>query len=549
MHGLMMTDIELRLPLLLERAARYFAEREVVTRTNAGIHRSNWGNVAKRARRIASTLSTLGVKHGDRVATFGWNTHRQVELYYAVCGAGAVLHTLNVRLFAEQISWIINHAEDRVIFVDDVLLPMLEGIADQIRGVKTFVYMGEGKPPTNSPLGPMLDYEELVAQGDESFAFVDGDENDGALLCYTSGTTGNPKGVLYSHRSLVHAAMLMTMVDGFGIGERDSILVAVPLFHAAGWCMPYTGAMTGAKLVLPGPNLAPGDILKTIDAEQITFSAGVPTLWSSIATLAEQQGRSLAPVRRVICAGSAVSSALIERMHGLGVEMLQAWGMTEAPFVTLGRVKHSGSEMQPERRFEILARQGLPTPTSFVRITDADGNALPEDGETQGELEIRGLNVASGYYNDDRGKDAMRKDGWFRTGDVATIDREGFMVIRDRTKDVIKSGGEWISSVEIEGLLMTHPGIAEAAVIARPDEKWMERPLACVVPKKDAVLGAAELHAFLAPKLARWWNPESYAFIDEVPKTSIGKFDKKRLRERLAKGELEVHEVAAGARS
>ncbi len=522
MNGLMRTDIELRLPPLLERAARYFPERDVVTRTNAGIHRSNWGTVAKRARRVASALSTLGVEHGDRVATFGWNTHRQVELYYAVCGAGAVLHTLNVRLFPEQISWIINHAEDKVIFVDDVLLPTLEGIDDQIRGVKTFVFMGEGKPPTNSPLGPMLDYENLVARGHERFPFVHGPEHEGALLCYTSGTTGNPKGVLYSHRSLV---------------------------HAAGWCMPYTGAMTGAKLVLPGSNLAPGDILKTIDAERITFSAGVPTLWSSIATLAEQQGRALAPLRRVICAGSAVSSALIERMHYLGVEMLLAWVMTEAPFVTLGRIKHSGPEASPERRYDILARKGIPTPTSYIRITDAAGNPLPEDGETQGELEIRGLNVAAGYYQDDRGKEAMRKDGWFRTGDVATIDGEGYMVIRDRTKDVIKSGGEWISSVEIEGLLMTHPGIAEAAVIARPDEKWMEGPLACVVPKKDHALAAAELHAFLAPKLARWWNPESYAFIDEVPKTSIGKFDKKRLRERLAKGEIQVHEVAAGARS
>jgi acyl-CoA synthetase (AMP-forming)/AMP-acid ligase II len=542
MNGLMMTDIELRLPPLLERAERYFPEREVVTRTNAEIHRSNWGTVARRARRIASALATLGVERSDRVATFAWNTHRQVELYYAVCGAGAVLHTLNVRLFPDQIAWIINHAEDRVIFVDDVLLPVLEGIAARIGRVGMFVSMGGG-PISKSQLGPMISYEDLLARGDEGFEFVPGPEHEAALLCYTSGTTGNPKGVLYSHRSLVHASMLMTMVDGFGIGERDSILVAVPLFHAAGWCMPYTGAMAGAKLVLPGPNLAPADILHAIDAEQVTFSAGVPTLWSSVAGLAEQEGRTLAPLRRVICAGSAVPSTLIERMERLGVEMLQAWGMTEAPFVTLGRVKHSGWEATPERRFEVLARQGIPTPTSMIRIVDAEGRPLPEDGETQGELEIRGLNVAVEYYKDERSKDALRADGWFRTGDVATIDREGYMVIRDRTKDVIKSGGEWISSVEIEGLLMTHPNVAEAAVIARPDEKWMERPLACVVPKKDRTVTAAELRGFLAPRLARWWNPETYAFIDEVPKTSIGKFDKKRLRERLANGELELHEV------
>jgi acyl-CoA synthetase (AMP-forming)/AMP-acid ligase II len=538
MDGLMMTP-PLRLPPFLERAERYFGDREVVTRTAGGARRSSWREIGRRARCLASALDGLGLSPFDRVATLAWNTDRHVELYYAVPGSRRVLHTLNLRLHADQLAWIAAHADDRVIFVDDVLVPTLEAIAPRLPRVKAYVVMGDASAAkTKLPL--VIAYEELIERGDPDFRFADGDENEAALLCYTSGTTGNPKGVLYSHRALAHASILMTTVDGFGIGERDTIFVAVPLFHAAGWCMPYVGAMVGASLVLPGPHLQPADVLGSIDAEKVTFSCGVPTLWQSVATLAETSGRSLAPLERVICAGSAVSQALIARYERLGVRMLQAWGMTEAPLGTLSRVKQTTKVATAGDRHAVLARQGIPVPTFAIRVVDPEGQELPNDGSTAGELEIRGPNVASGYFADERSRDAVSAEGWFRTGDVATIDSDGYLVIRDRTKDVIKSGGEWISSIEIELLLMSHPKVAEAAVIARPDEKWVERPLACVVARLGESVSAEELRSFLAPKIARWWNPETFAFVAEIPKTSVGKLDKKRLRERLERGELEI---------
>jgi acyl-CoA synthetase (AMP-forming)/AMP-acid ligase II len=542
MDGLMMTP-PLRLPPFLERAERYFGDREVVTRASGVLRRSSWREIGRRARRVASVLDSLGLAPFDRVATLAWNTDRHVELYYAIPGARRILHTLNLRLHADQLAWIASHADDRVIFVDDTLLPIAEAIAPTLRGVKAWVILGEGPLPKTA-LEPVLRYEDLVERGDPEFPFADGPETEAALLCYTSGTTGNPKGVLYSHRSLAHASILMSTVDGFAVGERDTILVAVPLFHAAGWCMPYVGAMVGAKLVLPGASLQPSDVLGSIDAEGVTFSCGVPTLWTSIASLAETRGRSLAPLERVICAGSAVPAALIARFERLGVDMRQAWGMTEAPFGTLSRVKRTTQAATPEERHAVLARQGLAVPTFAMRIVDPEGRELPNDGLSAGELEIRGPNVAAGYFADERGRDAIH-DGWFRTGDVATIDPEGYLVIRDRTKDVIKSGGEWISSIEIESLLIGHPKVAEAAVIARPDEKWVERPLACIVARPGQSVSAEELRRFLAPKIARWWNPETFAFVTEIPKTSVGKLDKKRLRERLERGELDIVRVDA----
>ncbi|MGH7803814.1 MAG: AMP-binding protein, partial [Candidatus Binatia bacterium] len=466
--------------------------------------------------------------------------------YYGVSGIGAVVHTINPRLHPEQIAWIANHADDRVIFVDDVLVPVLEKVAPSLRNVKAYVVMGDGPLP-KTPLAPVLSYEDLVAAGDADAELGAGERSGLAMLCYTSGTTGNPKGVPYDHEFLVNVARVMSMTNNFAIGERDTIFAAVPLFHAAGWCLPYVGAMNGAKLVVPGPSLQPADIAAAIDAERVTFTAGVPTLWSGVADLLERDGRRFETLERIICAGTSVPAPLIARWEKLGVRVRQAWGMTEALVGTLACLKRGHAGLSSEAKIAILAKQGLPIPFLDMRVVDPDdGRELPRDGESRGELEIRGPTVITSYFDDERSAAAFH-DGWFRTGDVATIDPDGYLEIRDRTKDVIKSGGEWISSLDIEALLIGHAEVAEAAVIARPDEKWSERPLACVVLRQGATATPETLAAFLAPKLARWWNPDTYSFVAEIPKTSIGRVDKKRLRERLAKGELEIRRVAGGA--
>jgi fatty-acyl-CoA synthase len=428
-----------------------------------------------------------------------------------------------------------------VVFVDDNLLPIAEEIAPQLPEVRLWVVLSDEALPRTS-LAPVRHYEEFLASGDPDYALATGSENEAALLAYTSGTTGNPKGVLYSHRALVMSSLLMATRDGFGVGERDSILVAVPLFHAAGWSMPYLGAMTGAKLVLPGRNLEPVAVLAAIDAEQITFSAGVPALWARVADLAESAGRSLAPLERVICAGSAVPPALIARYERLGVEMLQAWGMTEVPPGTISRVRQHQKATSPEERAQIVAKQGLPFPTVDLRVVAEDGRQVAPDGNALGELEIRAPHAAGAYY---RLEDAsVVRAGWLRTGDLASLEVGGELVIRDRTKDVIKSGGEWISSVELESLLVTHPAVLEAAVIGRPDPKWDERPLACIVLRAGSAASPAELREFLAPHVPRFWLPEAWAYLAELPKTSVGKLDKKALRERLRAGALEIRELS-----
>jgi fatty-acyl-CoA synthase len=516
--GLMM-----RTPLLIrgiaERAEQLFAEREVVSLTATGIERSTYGEVVERARRLASSLHELGIRPGDRVGTFGWNSRRHLELYLAVPSMGAVLHTLNIRLFEDDLRFIVRHAEDRVVFLDASVadeMPRFEGVEHEVL-----------MPDADQRREGALDYEALIASGDANFEFPDIDENAAAAMCYTSGTTGLPKGVVYSHRSTVLHSLLINQADGPGLRERDTVLPIVPMFHANAWGLPYAAAMAGSRLVLPGPRMAPADLAQLIADEHVTFAAAVPTIWQGIAQL--EPPANLSSIERLVSGGSAVPESLIRIFDArFGVPIIQAWGMTEtSPMASVCRVPPGGPE--GEEAYALRAMQGRVVPFVEFRV----------DEEAGGELQVRGPTIASAYYNDETGAEKFSDDGWLRTGDVAEIKDGGFIKLVDRTKDLVKSGGEWISSVELENAIMAHPDVVEAAVVAVPDERWSERPCACVVRREDSNLDPETLRQFLSDKVAKWWLPERVEFIAEVPKTSVGKFDKKVLRAQLADGSLE----------
>jgi fatty-acyl-CoA synthase len=533
MRGLMM-DRPLLLTHFLERADKLYPRREIVSRIGQDLHRTNYGEVCRRVRRLASALGRLGLDPGDRVATFAWNHYRHLELYFAVPASQRVLHTLNIRLFPEQAIFIANHAEDRVIFVDDVLVPVLEKLAPELRHVKAYVVMGDGATPKTS-LAPLLRYEELVASGDEGYEFPTFDENEAAAMCYTSGTTGNPKGVLYSHRALFLQSMAHAMADVSALSERDAVLAIVPMFHANAWCMPFACTMAGAKQVFPGPFLQPGDLAEILEKEQITLAGAVPTIWTGVLDHLDRESRDISSLRRVLCGGSAVPLGLIERFDRRGIRLMQGWGMTEtSPLVSVGRVKVGLEGLGREERLRLLAKQGLTTPCTELRIVDDSGRPCPWDGKAAGEIEVRGQWVVGEYYNDARSPHSFH-EGWFKTGDIATVDPEGYIQIQDRAKDVIKSGGEWVSSVELENAIMGHPKVLEAAVIGIHHPKWEERPLACVVLREEfrGKVGKEEILAHLRPLFAKWWLPDDVVFIDAIPKTSVGKFSKKELRERF----------------
>jgi fatty-acyl-CoA synthase len=533
MRGLMM-DRPLLLTHFLERADKLYPRREIVSRVGQDLHRTNYGEVCRRVRRLASALGRLGLDPGDRVATFAWNHYRHLELYFAVPASQRVLHTLNIRLFPEQAIFIANHAEDRVIFVDDVLVPVLEKLAPELRHVKAYVVMGDGATPKTS-LAPLLRYEELVASGDEGYEFSTFDENEAAAMCYTSGTTGNPKGVLYSHRALFLQSMAHAMADVSALSERDAVLAIVPMFHANAWCMPFACTMAGAKQVFPGPFLQPGDLAEILEKEQITLAGAVPTIWTGVLDHLDRESRDISSLRRVLCGGSAVPLGLIERFDRRGIRLMQGWGMTEtSPLVSVGRVKVGLEGLGREERLRLLAKQGLTTPCTELRIVDDSGRPCPWDGKAAGEIEVRGQWVVGEYYNDARSPHSFH-EGWFKTGDIATVDPEGYIQIQDRAKDVIKSGGEWVSSVELENAIMGHPKVLEAAVIGIHHPKWEERPLACVVLREEfrGKVGKEEILAHLRPLFAKWWLPDDVVFIDAIPKTSVGKFSKKELRERF----------------
>ncbi len=535
-----MQDRPLTINTIFEHGRRVHSDSEVVTFMGADSRRANYHHVAERAERLAAALKRLGIGEGDRVGTFCWNTQEHLEAYFAIPCMGAVLHTLNLRLFPDQLTYIINHAEDRAIIVDDSLVPLLARVAGDLKTVERYVVVGDGDA---SALGDVLRYEELIANEQDGFGWTEVDERSAAAMCYTSGTTGNPKGVVYSHRSTFLHSIAACAGFTFGFTEHDRILPIVPMFHANAWGLPYAGWMAGADFIMPNRFLQAEPLCRLIMAERPTFSGAVPTIWNDILRYAESNPVDLSSLRMVICGGSAVPRSLMERFEQrFGVKIIQAWGMTETS--PLAAIAYPPKGCCEEELMDWRSKTGRVKPGVEIRLMDGE-TILPWDGQSVGEIEVRGPWITAAYYGDDTPE--KFHDGWLRTGDVGTLNEKGFIQITDRAKDVIKSGGEWISTVELETTLMAHADVVEAAVIGVPDEKWDERPLACVVLKEGAQTTPEQLRGFLAERVAKWWVPERWAFIDEVPKTSVGKFDKKVLRARREHGELDVVEAGSKA--
>ena len=532
MRGLMQ-DWPLTLPHVLHRAEQLFGHKRIVTATATGETTTSVADWAVRVRRLATALDGLGVPADGRVATFCWNTARHLELYLAAPCTGRVLHTLNIRLFPEQLVYVANHAEDDVVFVDRSLLPLFSSLREQLTTVRHVVVIDDG---ADAPVpDDVLDYEELLAGVDPyEGRFAIDDENRAAAMCYSSGTTGSPKGVVYSHRSTVLHSLITTTADVLALAERDVLLPVVPMFHANAWGLPYGALLAGSSIVFPGPNMTPAAILGMVGRHRVTVTAGVPTIWMGALPLLNQF--DLSSLRSVICGGSAVPRALSEGFRAaIGLPILHAWGMTEtSPVGTVSGARSQFDEADDDARADARARQGWPTPLVELRLVDPDtGEPRAWDDVTTGEVQAAGPWCAAGYYGGE-GTGQFTPDGWLRTGDVASIDPSGSVQLVDRTKDLVKSGGEWISSVQLENAIMAHPKVAEAAVIGVPHERWSERPLACVVVKPGESLTADEVREHLVPLVPRWWLPDAVEFIDAVPKTSVGKFSKRTLRDRFA---------------
>jgi fatty-acyl-CoA synthase len=535
--GLMQDDFQLNLHHVRRRMRSCHPGAEIVTLNSAGaVARASFGEASERIDRLARALGRLGVEPGDRMATFAWNNQRHFELYFAIPCVGAVLHTLNIRLFEEQLTYIVNHAEDKAIFVDDSLVPLLEKLAPSFEKVVHYVVMGDGD---TGSLPGALRYEELLEDaGPGAFDYPEVDERQAAALCYTSGTTGNPKGVLYSHRSISLHSTATLMKDAIGLSRVDRVLAVVPMFHANAWGLPYGAALAGSDLILPDRNLGAEPLAQLIAQERPTLMGCVPTIFADLLRYADAHPEiDLSSLSNAACGGSAVPKQLMqdfEERHG--VRIFQAWGMTEtSPMATYARPEETGEH--DDAYWEDRARQGRPLPWVELRLVGDGGEEVAWDGESTGEIEVRGPWIASAYFHDESG-DEKFDSGWLRTGDIAAVDERGFVQITDRAKDVIKSGGEWISSVELENEVMAHPDVIEAAVIAKPDERWAERPLCCVVLREGAATSAEELVEHLRGRVAKWWLPDEFAFVAEVPKTSVGKFDKKVLRGQLQEGTL-----------
>jgi fatty-acyl-CoA synthase len=529
MKGTMM-QYPLTLISMFERAGKLFPEVEIVSRKPDGsTHRYSYGDWYRRARALAAALQESGVCPGDRVATLMWNHSRHLEAYFAVPIIGGVLHTLNLRLHCDELAYIVNDAQDRFLIVDDVLLPLFEQIKDKVNVERVIVVPFCG----NQIMHPYEDYEALLKESSCAPVYAELDENDAAGMCYTSGTTGKPKGVVYSHRAIALHSYSISLPDNFAISRCDAILPAMSMFHANAWGMPHAAVMNGSKLVLPGPNVQPEAILSLLSDEQITLTGAVPTVWLAVLDVLEKQPERwpLSEGLRVIVAGSACPEALFRRFDKLGVRVIQPWGMTETtPIATVCTLKPHMNSWSDDEKYEHRAKQGLPSPFTDMRAV-GDHGEVPWDGETPGELEVRGPFIAASYFRLPAENSKWTSDGWLRTGDVVTIDPHGYMKITDRTKDLIKSGGEWISSVDVENALVAHPGLAEAAVVAVPHPKWQERPLAVVVRKTGSTVTADDLRLFLGKTFAKWQVPDDFVFVSELPHTSTGKLLKTKLRE------------------
>jgi 3-(methylthio)propionyl---CoA ligase len=536
MRGLMM-DRPLLIGALIQYAAEYHGDTEIVTRTTEGpIHRYNYAEAERRARQLARALTRLGVGFGDRVATIAWNNHRHFELYFAVSGMGAVCHTINPRLFGDQLRYIVNHAEDKLLFLDLTFVPIAEKMAAEWPGVRHYVIMTDRVHMPETSLPGALCYEDLVAGESSDFVWPEFDENTASSLCYTSGTTGNPKGALYTHRSTLLHSFAVCSANAVGISMRDRILPVVPMFHVNAWGIPYAAAMSGAKLVFPGPKLDGASLHELFTSEQVTLSLGVPTVWLGLLRYLDQTGKRLDGLKRVTVGGSAAPRAMIEAFEErYGVQCIHGWGMTEmSPVGTLALPKAKHLDRPKEEQLTIKTRQGFPLFGVDMKVVAPDGRVLPHDGKASGELYVRGPWIIGAYYNDEEATSAaFDEEGWFRTGDVCTIDPDGYMIIVDRSKDVIKSGGEWISSIDLENAAMGHPDIAEAAVIGLPHPKWDERPLLIVVPKPGRQPSKEQITAFLGDKIARWQLPDDVVFVPELPHGGTGKVLKTRLREQF----------------
>ncbi len=528
----LMQDWPLLIHRIIDYAARQHGQREVVSRSVEGpIHRTNYSQIRERSKKVAQALEADGVRLGDRIATLAWNTWRHLESWYGITGIGAIYHTVNPRLFPDQIVWIVNHAQDRMVLTDLTFVPLLEAIADKLPSVERYVILTDRAHMPATKLNNAICYEDWIAAQDRDFEWADFDEKTAAGLCYTSGTTGNPKGVLYTHRSNVLHSMSLVHQDALRISASTVVLPVVPLFHANSWSLAFSCPMQGAKMVMPGPKLDGASLYELMEQEGVTMAAGVPTVWAMLLAFLQKEGRKLSTTKFMLVGGSAAPRAMIETFErDYGLTVVHAWGMTEmSPIGSLCAVKSSLSHVTGEALLDLKSKQGYAPFGVDMKITDDEGRELPWDGKTFGRLKVSGFAVTKGYFGSD--ENILDPQGFFDTGDVATIDPEGYMQITDRSKDVIKSGGEWISSIELENLAVGHPDVAEAAVIGIAHEKWSERPLLIVVAKEGRSIDRRNVLSFMDGKIAKWWMPDDVQVISEIPHTATGKINKLKLRE------------------